>query len=108
MTILRTWVIENMVEIICPTKLQVSGRFSAPIIIDSIVIIFYKATHNTGIAFNLITAKCFDPFSDEMLVFLFAIINCTISKYQSKNKIVRSFDGKIVKSLYCQISSLLH
>lgn len=46
MTILRILVIENMVEIICLTELQVQDQFLAPIVVDTIVIVFYKATRN--------------------------------------------------------------
>ena len=94
------WVIEDMVEIMCPIKLSIQRRFLALIMVDAIVIIFDKATRNTELTFNLVTAKCFDSFCAEMLAFLFAIIYYSISKYQSRNKVVRPFNRKIIQSLY--------
>ncbi len=85
----------------CLTKLQVRGRFLAPIIVEAIVIVFYKATRNAGLAFNLATTDFFEPFCVKMLAFLFAMIHCGIREYQSKVKIIRPFDEKIAQSVYC-------
>ncbi len=65
----------------CLTKLQVRGRFLAPIIVEAIVIVFYKATHNTGLTFNLATTDFFELFRAGMLAFLFVIIHCGIREY---------------------------
>ena len=75
------WVIENMVEIIYLTKLYIQGQFLAPIIIDVIIIIFYKVTRNAKLAFNLVITKIFDLFYSRILAFLFIIIYYGISKY---------------------------
>ncbi len=85
----------------CRTKLQVRGRFLAPIIVEAIVIVFYKATCNAGLAFNLATTDFFELFHAGILAFLFAMIHCGIRKYQSRVKVVRPFDGKIAQSVYC-------
>ncbi len=85
----------------CLTKLLVRGRFLAPIIFEAIVIVFYKATRNSGLAFNLATTDFFKSFCAGMLVFLFAMIHCGIREYQSRVKVVRPFDGKIAQSMYC-------
>ena len=53
----------------------------APIIIDVIVSIFYKATHNAKPAFNPVTANFFTLFRPEKLPFLFAIVHYKISEY---------------------------
>ncbi len=65
----------------CLTKLQVQGRFLAPIIVEAIVIVFYKATRNAGLAFNPATTDFFEPFHAGMLAFLFAMIHCGIREY---------------------------
>ncbi len=85
----------------CLTKLQIRGRFLAPIIVEVIVIIFYKATRNAGLAFNLVTTDFFESFRAGMLAFLFAMIHYGIREYQSRVKIIRPFDGKIAPSVYC-------
>lgn len=99
----RTWVIEAMVEIMYLTKLQVQGRFLAHIIVDAIVIVFYKVACNAALAFNLSTTKNFDLFCAGILALLFAMIHSGISEYKSENKIVRPFDGIIVHSEYYHI-----
>ncbi len=76
-------------------------RFLAPIIVEAIVIVFYKVTRNTGLALNLATTDFFEPFRAGMLAFLFAMIHCGIREYQSGVKVVRPFDGKIAESVYC-------
>lgn len=63
-----------MVEMICLIKLHVWEQFLAPIIVDTSVIVFYKDTCNTRLAFNLTVIKCIDPFYTKILVFLYAII----------------------------------
>ncbi len=85
----------------CLTKLQVWGRFLAPIIVETIVIVFFKATYNARLAVNPATTYFFKPFRAGMLAFLFAIIHCGIREYQSRVKVVRPFDGKIIQSMYC-------
>lgn len=45
---------------------------------------------NARLTFKLVTIKYFDFFHLKMLVFFFAIIYYNISKYQNKNKIIRS------------------
>ncbi len=85
----------------CLTKLQVRGRFLAPIIVEAIVIVFYKTTRSAGLAFNPATTDFFELFCTEMLAFLFAMIHCGIRKYQSRVKFVSLFDGKIAQSVYC-------
>ncbi len=84
----------------CLTKLYVRGRFLAPIIVEAIAIVFYKATRNTGLAFNPATTDFFEPFCTRMLAFLFAMIYCGIREYQSRVKIVRPFNRKIAQSVY--------
>ncbi len=84
----------------CLTKLQVQGRFSTPVIVEAIVIVFYKATRNTGLAFNPATTDFFEPFCAGMLAFLFAMIHCGMREYQSGVKVVRPFDRKIAQSMY--------
>ncbi len=84
----------------CLTKLQVRGRFLTLIIVEVIVIVFYKATYNAGLAFNLATTDFFKPFCARILVFLFAIIYYNIREYQSRVKVVRPFDRKIAQSVY--------
>ena len=81
MTILKTWVIEVMVKIIYLAKLQVQGQFLAPIIIDTIVIFFYKTTYNSELTFNLATTRDFEFFCARMLTFLFVMIYCNIREY---------------------------
>lgn len=49
MIILKIWVIKTMVEKTRLKKLQVQERFLAFIIVDAIVIVFNKATHNSWI-----------------------------------------------------------
>ncbi len=83
------------------TKLQFILQFLAPIIFEVIVIVFYKATRNAGLAFNPATTDFFEPFCAGMLAFLFAMIHCSIRKYQSGVKVVRPFDRKIAQSVYC-------
>ncbi len=85
----------------CLTKLQVQGRFLTPIIVEAIVIVFYKATHNAGLAFNSATTDFFEPYWTGMLAFLFAMIHCGIREYQSGVKVVRPFDKKIAQNVYC-------
>ncbi len=53
----------------CLTKLQVWGRFLAPIIVETIVIIFYKVTRNAGLAFNLATTDFLSLFVLEYWLF---------------------------------------
>ncbi len=65
----------------CLTKLQVQRRFLALIIVEAIVIIFYKATCNAGLAFNPTTTDFFELFCAGMLIFLFAMIYCDIREY---------------------------
>ncbi len=84
----------------CLTKLQVRGRFLALIIVEAIVIVFYKATRNARLALNPATNDFFEPFRAKMLAFLFAMIHCGIREYQSGVKVVRLFDGKIAQSVY--------
>ncbi len=83
----------------CLTKLQVWGRFLAPIIVETIFIVFYKATSNSRLAFNLATTDFFKSFCAGMLVFLFTMIYYGIREYQSGVKVVRLFDGKIAQSV---------
>ena len=64
----------------CLIKLQVQERFLAPIIVYTILIIFYKTTGNTRLAFNFVTTEYFDPFYIEMLVFLFENIYSSMSE----------------------------
>ncbi len=90
-----------MAEKMCLTKLQVREQFLAPIIVETIVITFYKATHNAGLAFNLVTIDFFEPFYAGMLAFLFAMIHYSIRRYQSEVKVIRPFDRKTVQSVYC-------
>ncbi len=93
----------------CLTKLQVRGRFLDPIIIEAIVIVFYKSTHNTELAFNPAITYFFEPFCAGMFAFLFAMINCGIRKYQSRVKVIRPFDKKITQSVNCLcIATLSH
>ncbi len=84
----------------CLTKLQVRKRFLAPIIVEAIVIVFYKATRNVGLAFYPATTDFFELFRAGMLAFLFAMIHCGIREYQNRVKVVRTFDGKIAQSVY--------
>ncbi len=65
----------------CLTKLQVQGQFLASIIVEAIVIVFYIATCNTELAFNLITSDFFEFFCAGILAFLFPIIHCSIREY---------------------------
>lgn len=85
-----------MIKIIYLTKLQVWTQFLASIIVDVIVIIFYKAIYNARLGFNLAITEFFDFFHIGILVFLFIMIHCSINKYQSGNKVFRPFDRKIV------------
>ncbi len=85
----------------CLTKLQVRERFLAPIIVEAIIIVFYKATHNAGLAFNPATTDFFESFRVGILAFLFAMIHSGIREYQRGVKVVRPFDGKIAESVYC-------
>ncbi len=89
-----------MTEKIYLTKLQVRRQFLALIIIKAIIILFYKATRNAGRAFNQTTNNFFEPFCAKMLTFLFAIVHCSIRKYESVVKVVRLFIGKITQSVY--------
>lgn len=70
-----------IVEKMYLTKLQVWGRFWAPIIVKIIVIVFYKATYNAGLAFNLVIIEFFNIFCTRILAFLFGIVYYGISKY---------------------------
>ena len=65
------------------------------IIINAIVIIFYKVIHNTKLAFNLVITRYLNFFYAKVLIFLFIIIYCSKNKYQNKNKVIKSFDRKI-------------
>lgn len=96
--ILRMWVFEIIVEIMYLTKLQDWGQFSTSIIIDAINIAFYKVTRNAKLVFNPVTWEFFNLFYIRMLAFLFVIIYCGISRYPSRNKVVRPFDEKIIQS----------
>ncbi len=69
--------------------------------VEAIIIVFYKATRNAGLAFNLITTDFFELFYVEILAFLFAMIYYSIREYQSRVKIVKLFDGKIAQNVYC-------
>ncbi len=51
-----------MAEIIYLTKLQVQGQFLALIIVKAIIIVFYKATRNVGLAFNPATTDFLNLF----------------------------------------------
>ncbi len=53
----------------CLTKLQVQGRFLALIIVEAIVIIFYKAIRNAGLAFNLTITDFLSLFALKCLLF---------------------------------------
>lgn len=103
MMILKMWIFKAMFEIICLIYLKIQGQFVAFIIIDTIVIVFYKATFNTSLMFNRVITEFLNSFYAAILEFLFVMINCGISKYQSENKVVRSFDRKIVQKKYCHI-----
>lgn len=103
MTILRTSVIEAMIKIMCLIKLQVWKQFLALIIIDAIFIIFYKTTLNARLVLNSITTKFFNLFYAGILAFLFTIIHYIISEYQSGNKVIKLFNGKIAQSVYYHI-----
>ncbi len=100
MTILKMWVIWAMAKKMWLTKLQARGQFLAPIIVEAIVIVFYKITRNTGMAFNPATTDFFELFCIGMLAFLFAIIYCGIREYQSGVKVVKLLNGKIAQSMY--------
>ncbi len=84
----------------CLIKLQVQGRFLTSIIVEAIVIVFYKMTCNAELTFNPATTDFFELFCAGILAFLFAMIHCGIKEYQSGIKVVRPFDGKIVQSVY--------
>lgn len=73
------------------TKLKIQRQFLTFIIVDTMVIIFYKATYNIGLTFHLVITKWFDFFYTKILAFIFAIIHCNISEYQSRNKFVKTF-----------------
>ncbi len=81
-----------MIDRMYLTKLQVQGQFLASIIIEAIVIVFYKVTHNAGLAFNLATTDFLKSFCVGMLAFLFAMIHCGIREYQSEVKVVKPFN----------------
>lgn len=66
------------------------------IMINIIIIIFYKVTYYIRLTFNLITIKYFDFFYAKMLTFLFIKIYYNINKYQNRNKVKKLFDKKIV------------
>lgn len=76
--------------------IQVQRRFSALIIIDAIIIIFYKATQNSGLFFNVAISDFFNPFYLGILAFLITIVHCGINKYQSDEKVMIPFNGKTV------------
>ncbi len=82
------------------TKLQVRGRFLAPIIGEAIVIVFFKVTHNAKPVFNLTTTDFLKLFCAEMLAFLFTII-LWYKKIPKWSQVIRPFDKKIAQSLYC-------
>ncbi len=90
-----------MAKKMCLTKLQVRERFLAPIIVEVIVIVFYKATCNAGLVFNSATTDFFELFYTGMLAILFAMIYYSIRKYQSRIEVVRPFNRKIAQSVYC-------
>ncbi len=70
--------------------------------IEAIVIVFFKAICNSGLAFtNLAITDFFEPFRTGMLAFLFAMIYCGIREYQSAVKVVRLLNRKIAQSVYC-------
>lgn len=83
-----------MAKKICLTKLQVWGQFLASIIVEAIIIIFYKTIYNVGLAFNSAITDFFKPICAKMLTFLFIIIQYNIKQYQSGVKIVRLFNRK--------------
>lgn len=85
----------------CLIKLQVQEQFLVFIIIEVIVIIFYKATCNTKFIFNITTIEFFDPFCIKMLLFLFIMIYYNIKEYQSRNKVIQHYNEKIAKIVYC-------
>lgn len=106
--ILRMQVIDIIVKIICLIKLQIQRQFLAPIIIDTIINVFYKATRNARLTFNLVIVECLTFFFTRILILLFTIIYCSIIEYQNEKMIIKSLDKKIVQSLYCYIQSQLH
>ncbi len=84
--------------------LQVRGQFLAPIIVDAIVSVFYKAACSARLEFNPATTDFFTSFCPGMLAFLFAMVHCGISEYQGGAKVVIPFDGKIAQSMYFNIN----
>ena len=56
-------------------------QFLAPIIVDAIVSVFYKAAHSFGLVFNLATTNFFTPFCPGMLAFLFTMMYYIINEY---------------------------
>ena len=94
-TILKMWVIETMVMIIYLIKLQIWRQFLPYIIVDVIVIVFYKVIYYGKVVFNLATIEYFVIFWAKILVILFTMIYCNMSKYQSKYKIIKLLDIEI-------------
>lgn len=74
MIILKIWIFETMIEIMCLTKLQVQRQFLASIIFITIVIIFYKVIYNTGLVFYLAIIEFINLLCIQILIFLFAML----------------------------------
>lgn len=79
--ILKIWIIKIIDKIMYLIKLQIWKRFLASIIVKTIIIDFYKTTHNIGLTFNLAITEFYNLFYTGILAFLFTIIYCDISKY---------------------------
>lgn len=80
--------------------IQVWGRFLTSIIVNAIIIVFYKSTWNSKLSFNISTINNFSLFRFKILVFLFTMVHCGISKFQNGGKIIILFDKNTLQNLY--------
>lgn len=74
--------------------IYIQRQFLAQIIVDTIIIIFYKVTRNSVLFFNILILDFFSFLCSKMLAFLFVMVYCDISKYQDGEKIMIFFDRK--------------
>lgn len=60
------------------------------------MIVFYKAILNSEWLFNIAILDFFSLFCPVILTFLFAIVYCSINKYQGGRKVIIFFYKKTV------------
>lgn len=80
--------------------IQIQELFLSLIIVDAIIIVFYKTIQQSKLFFTIAILNFFSFFHLKILAFLFAIVYCGKNKYQDSEKVIIPFNGKTAQSIY--------